>query len=106
MISLRNVAAEILKQYFGSLENQLLNISQQQSVIDATRNFSSSYKPFSFFVGRNDRQGQKDQLSRYYETDIATRYKNLHAGNALDINMLINQMSESAIALQTQYLRQ
>ncbi|WP_432453988.1 MULTISPECIES: methyl-accepting chemotaxis protein [unclassified Agarivorans] len=104
MISLRNVASEIVKQYFGSLESQLLNVSQQQALIDATRNLSSSYKPFSFFVGRNDRQGQKDQLASYYQANIAGQYKSLHAGKALDVTTLINQMSEPAIALQAQYI--
>ncbi|MCE0495609.1 methyl-accepting chemotaxis protein [Vibrio salinus] len=104
MISLRNVATEILQQYFTSLENQILSISQQQAVIDATRNLSSSYKPFAFFVGRNDRQGQKNKLRQYYSKDVATEFNRLNPGTNLDFNAIINSMGDPAIALQTQYI--
>ncbi|CAM3679484.1 Methyl-accepting chemotaxis protein PctB [Vibrio aerogenes CECT 7868] len=104
MISLRNVATEILHQYFGSLENQILSISQQQSVIDATRNLSSSYKPFAFFVGRTDRPGQREKLRQYYQDNIAAQYSRFNPGQRFDTNAVIDAMSDPTIALQTQYI--
>jgi methyl-accepting chemotaxis protein len=104
MISLRNVATEILHQYFESFENQILSFSQQQAVIDATRNLSSSYKSYAFFVGRNDRQGQREKLRQYYSKNIAIKYKSLNPDKDFNTNAMIQEMSEPTLALQTQYI--
>ncbi|CAG9000279.1 MAG: hypothetical protein CENE_02273 [Candidatus Celerinatantimonas neptuna] len=104
MISLRNVAQKIVNQYYNSLENQILSASQQQIVREAIRNLSSSYKPFPFFVGRKDRDGQRQNLKNYYISAIATKYDALNPGKSLDVNKLIGDMSHATLALQDQYI--
>lgn len=104
MISLRNVAQKIVYQYYNTLENQILSASQQQIVQEALRNLSSSYKPFPFFVGRKDRDGQRQHLKNYYISAIAPKYDALNPGDSLNVNQLVGDMSNATLALQDQYI--
>lgn len=104
MISLRNVATQIVQQYFESIGDQVLSISQQQAVIDATRNFSTTSKSFPFFVGRKDREAQRAHLANYYSQQIAGKYNQLNPSQALDGNDLVKSMNDATLALQDQYI--
>ncbi len=104
MVSLRNLTRNNVQQYFSSLEKQILNLSQSQAIIDASRDFSGSFKSFSFFVGRKDREGQKQVIREYYKNQISPLFNQLNPKNSFDYNSYINSMSIDAIALQSEYI--
>ncbi|OZG73556.1 hypothetical protein BTA51_11170 [Hahella sp. CCB-MM4] len=104
MVSLRNVTKQSLNQYFSSLENQIINMAQAKILTDATQLFSSSFKAYSFFVGRKDRDSQIEGLKKYYRDQVSTEYRNLNPGSTFSPERLVDGMTEFAVALQSEYI--
>ncbi|WP_020409480.1 methyl-accepting chemotaxis protein [Hahella ganghwensis] len=104
MVSLRNVTKQSLNQYFDSLENQIMNMAQSKIIMDASQLFSSSFKAYSFFVGRKDRDSQIAGLKNYYRNDVEKQFRALNPGSALQGKQIVDGMTEFAVALQAEYV--
>lgn len=104
LIAIRDTKKGEIENYFKTIENQVLTLSNNRMMIDAVGEFKeafSNFKDEAKLVGSGE---QKDKLSRYYTNDFGKKYKELNHGEAAGTSDLLNVLDADSIALQYQYI--
>ncbi|TQV89072.1 methyl-accepting chemotaxis protein [Aliikangiella coralliicola] len=110
LVSVRDARKDQLETYLNSLQNQVKTFSNDLMIIEATKEFSSSFGKFREQADRNqpiDAQmlrEYRENLSNYYTTDFVNEYTNRNIGEAPDMTKYLLPLDAESIALQYHYI--
>ncbi len=96
-----------IEKYFESIRDQVLTFSENRMVVDAMRDFKSSFKTYRKQLEVNDSrlQEMRQELSTYYTGDFSTEYANQNDGATPATGRFLAQLDDDSIALQHAYIR-
>lgn len=103
LISVREITAEKVESYFSTIENQILTLSKSRMVIDAMQDFEGVFTAHSWDA-KLDPAEVDASLANYYRNEFAAQYNELNPGNGVDVQALINGLSNETKALQYSYI--
>ncbi|WP_413699489.1 HAMP domain-containing protein [Psychromonas sp. KJ10-10] len=99
LVAVRDLSKERVEDYFSTINQQILNLSQNQLTIDAASSFSLGFSRYKKQANADIAQ-LKSELSQYYENDYLNEFKKRNNGKSIDTLAWLNQLSDDAIVLQ------
>lgn len=104
LTSIREMKASQIEDYFATIRNQVLTLSEDPGTVHAMVNFKKTFREFRKDNGIEDTSEFKDGVTRYYRDEFNSVYRNQNAGGSADINGLIKQLDDDSLALQYHYI--
>jgi len=107
LASVRKLKASGIQRYFKRVENQVITLSENAMIVDAMQRFRTTFNRYRADTGAYgaELRRMKAALSSYYKNDFHSQYKDINAGDSLNIDGLLDQLSPEAIALQYAYIQ-
>ncbi|MDH5599827.1 MAG: methyl-accepting chemotaxis protein [Gammaproteobacteria bacterium] len=102
LISIRDIKKTQIEDYFSTIRGQVITLSSSSMIIDAMREFKSSY---SSVKDNADIDMMRTQLADYYENQFGAEYKKLNTGKQADTRGYLNNLDADSIALQYHYIQ-
>ncbi|OUR73079.1 hypothetical protein A9Q78_05600 [Methylophaga sp. 41_12_T18] len=107
LISLRDVKKQQIEDYFSTINNQLLNLSNSAFTSTAVSEFSQAVKSYAYESSQLDKSTVTKQVKHYYDNDFSNRYQQKNGDNIqLDSSTLLRQLDSDALALQNTFIAQ
>ena len=103
--SLRGSKKQAIEDYAKSIISQVLTLSSSAEIIDGVKNFEKYYD--SFMRDSNNLGNvshSRNELAKYYHDEFLPNYKQLNNGQELDVDGILNQLSDEAVLLQHAYI--
>lgn len=105
LVSIREIKKTQINDYFGTIHNQALTLSNDNMIIDALQQFKDTFNNYLLTATNiSDIAPLKAKLATYYNQDFAQQYKKLNQDEAVDTAKLLGGLSDEGIALQYQYI--
>jgi methyl-accepting chemotaxis protein len=101
---LRDIKKDQIETYLKTLQNQLLAISDDNTIIDSMKEMKPAYATYLSEVSNTLPVDYKQKVVNFYKTTFADKYKELNGGDNLDTNFITNSLSDTAYALQYNYV--
>ena len=99
LIAVRDLSKERVEDYFKTINQQILNLSQNQLTVDAASSFMLGFSRYKKQANA-DIPLFRSELSQYYQRDYLNEFKKRNNGKSIDVDKWLNQLSDDAIALQ------
>lgn len=107
LISIRDIKKSQIEDYFTTIKNQILTFSNDRMVIDAMRQFKTSFSSVSLDSNQDLSVAEmRTKLSHYYTNDFAQEYQKQNSGNAISTQLLIDQLDNESVILQYHYIKE
>lgn len=105
--SIRDIKKNQVSQYFHTLENQIVTITEDRMVIEAMVEFKQAFHSFMRENGIEQQDiGQlRNQLASYYEEDFSKEFKDSNNGRSPDVQAVLNRLDQETVALQYHYIK-
>ncbi len=104
LVAIRDITAAEITHYIHTIEQQALSLSDNLMVIEAVEGFSQSFDDHAFSRSEADIAANKASLLAYYSKSFNTTFKSQNANQSAPIDSLIQPLSETAIALQHDFI--
>lgn len=105
LVSIREIKKTQINDYFGTIHNQALTLSNDNMIIDALQQFKDTFNNYLLTATNiSDIAPLKAKLATYYNQDFSQQYKKLNQDEAIDTAKLLGGLSDEGIALQYQYI--
>jgi methyl-accepting chemotaxis protein len=105
LVAVRELSKGRIEDYFDTIRNQLLNLSQSNGVTEAMGSFREAAASYRQELHQPDIEGKRRELAEYYRGDFKAEYGRRNPGGKIDVEKLLNSLDEDAIALQFQYIK-
>ncbi|MBL4770768.1 MAG: hypothetical protein JKY61_06425 [Planctomycetes bacterium] len=106
MASVRDLKASRIESYFTTIRDQILTFSEDRMIVDAMRDMPALFD--AYYEQREidaDQLGQmRRDLGSYYSKDFTDAYKDSNEGKNPSALQYLDQLSDTAIALQHAYI--
>jgi methyl-accepting chemotaxis protein len=96
----RNSAAERIKRYFDTLSAQVQALSANRTTGAAVADFRNGYNAHLTDVTALD----KAVLEKFYREEFATAYREANPDKAFEVDTVLRELSDTALALQSLYI--
>jgi methyl-accepting chemotaxis protein len=107
LLSMRDVKKAQSENYLQTMKNQIITFSEDLMIVDAMSQLS---KDFALFTKENN-LGPKEigelrkKLATYYSGDFSAEYRKRNDGQYPEVGQIINQIDDTSVALQYQYIK-
>jgi methyl-accepting chemotaxis protein len=104
LIAVRDVTSIAITDYFKSIENQSIALSDNLMTIDAMSAFAEG---FSFHASNRDDSAinnQRESVKKYYDEQFNEKFKVLNNGEGASTSTLISTLDKESIALQYDFI--
>ena len=101
LVSIRDARKTQIEDYFLTIQNQILTLSNDTMTIDAIQAFNRHFHELPSF---SDKQ-YEEELSQYYRNQFGTEYQRQNNGSSADVNSLFSQLKSEAIYWQWNYIK-
>lgn len=88
-----------ISRYLNSITNQIITLSHNKMLIDATKEFNTAFNAESNAPAKED----LEKLKAYYDKDFATEYKNKNETD-VSISSYLNNISANGLKLQQAFI--
>ena len=103
LLSLNVQTAEAISEYFSFIESQVRTQSASALTIDAAKGFISAFEQYVAQRGKLSSSEIK-VLKNYYDQDFTQQYQSLNSQNVTSASKLLEQLDDSALALQYDFI--
>ena len=103
LLSLNVQTAEAISEYFSFIESQVRTQSASALTIDAAKGFISAFEQYVAQRGKLTSSEIK-VLKNYYDQDFTQQYQSLNSQNVTSASKLLEQLDDSALALQYDFI--
>jgi methyl-accepting chemotaxis protein len=103
LISIREMRAEEIIQYFETIRAQVTTFAHNEMVVAAMSDFANAYGTVVSETGSSP-QAELASLGGYYGQDFAARYRDRNRSEPPQPNQLLGQLDAESIALQYRYI--
>jgi len=101
-ISLRNLKADQVQQYFVNLHTQAAVYASDLMVIDATKQFTTAFDAYA--LQANDSAKYRPMVIKHYLGEFAQKYARLNGGLDVNVKSLIDVLDTTSFDLQYYYI--
>ena len=103
---IREIKKDTIQTFFNLMKDQVVALSQNRMVIDATNEFHDSFHTFEKEMKEKgvNLNSKKSSLSNYYNNDFLASYKEKNNGQAADTSLMLSQLSDESLLLQSTYI--
>ncbi len=103
---IREIKKQSIEQYFDLMKSQVITMSQNKMIVNAAADFKKSFYKYSkqmegFGIPLESR---KLKLQNYYSEAYLDVYKSKNDGNEIDTNILLSNLNENSLYLQSSYI--
>ena len=105
LTSVRELKKNQIEDYFGTIRDQALTLSNDTMIIDALQEFREAFNGYRTEVVGDNLDNYRQQLAGYYKNEFSNTYKGQNAGKSVDTGEVMSHLSDDAVALQYQYIR-
>ena len=107
MESMRDVKKGQVEYYLETIKNQILTYSEDHMIVDAMGQFSIAFDAFQSEnnIDGSGVKGLKNQLATYYRNDFSAAYRDQNGGRSPNVDSIISQLDDSAVAFQYHYIK-
>ena len=104
LISVRELTAQGIQDYFEGIKGLLQVQSSDPRVIEATKTFIESYKDYGQGTsGLPHINAQRRALENFYSNEFGKKYRTIN-GKAINGKQLLSQLDDNSVSLQYQYI--
>ncbi|MBT3984133.1 MAG: methyl-accepting chemotaxis protein [Bacteriovoracaceae bacterium] len=105
LVAVRDVKGGAVKRYFEAIGDRAVTFAHTVSIVDAMKGFSKGFKDFGTnnSFAAEDIRLQKVKLRQFYQNEFGKKYEKEN-GKPIDVFSLLNQLSDSEVALQYAYI--
>jgi methyl-accepting chemotaxis protein len=107
LVSLREIKKTQVENYFNTILNQVLTLSNNAMIIEAMEDLKGSFykvKEEAFPLNSN-MEDYRQKLGQYYVSQFGEEYKKQNHGTGIDANKFLKTIDTDAVALQYQYIQ-
>lgn len=106
MMTLRDTKKSQVEDYFHTIENQVLTMSNDTMVIDAMKAFKDGYDQYSSEAGggAQDIDAKRAKVTNYYVDMFGKEYQQRNSGRRPNVNALVSGMTDAVVSLQFDYI--
>lgn len=105
LVAVRNLTKGRIEDYFGTIRNQILTLSNDRMILDAMVSFKKSFRGYPVDFDFADQTRFQVKLSSYYADDFLTEYKRRNQGQSVDTAQWLAQLDPESIALQYRFIK-
>lgn len=91
LVSLRELKKTQIESYFDTINSQIISMSKNPAVIDASSGFISSYNQENI---ASNATTNKSDLSLYYQSDFTQVFKNKNPNSKINADSKLSQLSD------------
>lgn len=103
LTAIRDITADNIENYFRTIRNQALTLSNDRMIIDSMKGFKRAFD--NYLEETNpDTGSMQGTLRQYYDEEFGKTYRDKNNGKSVDIQNLITSLDQQSIALQTAYI--
>lgn len=103
LTAIRDITADNIQNYFRTIRNQALTLSNDRMIIDSMQDFKRAYNNYIEEVNP-DTPSMESGLRRYYEEEFGKTYQGKNNGRSANASSFIKNLDKQSIALQTAYI--
>ena len=104
LISVRDLTKGRIEDYFGTIQKQILTLSNDRMVIEAMQEFRTSFRSYKNET-RADVTTQRRQLTGYYSGGFEGEFGQRNQGQRADAEQWVTQLDEDSVALQHAFIK-
>ncbi len=107
LTAVREIKRSGIERYFNTIRDQVITLSEDTMVIDATQEFTTAIKSFREENSLSDEKvaSMGVELKTYYDGQFAPEYEKQNDGAKADINGIFSNLDKDTIALQYHYIQ-
>jgi len=105
LIALRDAKRTQIEDYFGTIQNQVINLAGSTTVIEALDNLRESAGSYRQELFQPDIEKFRSELAGYYSNDFMPAYQKSNLGERVGLDSLMSGLDDDTIALQYQYIK-
>ncbi|MEN9847722.1 MAG: hypothetical protein RL368_462 [Pseudomonadota bacterium] len=115
--SIRDSKKSQIEGYFTLVINQIQTFAESKMTIEAMQGFKEAFPKFQYEAGSSGGEEgppsatqslpfdkYRETLGKYYNTDFLEEYGTLNVNATVDMNSILGQLDENALALQYHYI--
>jgi len=102
LVSLRELKKTQIESYFDTINSQIISMSKNPAVIDASSGFISSYNQEN--IDETTLTANKSNLSRYYQSDFTQTFNEKNPNSKINANAKLAQLEDRSVHFQNKYI--
>ena len=102
LISIRDTKKTQIEDYFKTIRGQILTLSSSRMIVNAAREFKTSYNSVAEGADIND---MRNELAKYYSNEFGKEYAKLNNGKNADVKSYLAKLDNESVALQYHYIQ-
>ncbi len=105
--AVRQIKKSAVESYFETIRSQVITLSQNRMIVDATRRFRSHFHNYvdERALSPEQLESMKRRLRTYYDNEYLPEYQNQNGSEGPSVDEIFAKMDSTAIALQYEYIR-
>jgi methyl-accepting chemotaxis protein len=104
LTGLRDLTKERIDDYFLGIRNQILTLSEDRMIIDASTAFREAFRTYRNEVPEPDQGTLRRQLEAYYRGDFTQEFQRRNEAGAADVDNWLGQLDQDSLALQYRFI--
>ncbi|MEQ8846155.1 methyl-accepting chemotaxis protein [Botrimarina sp.] len=101
----RSLKQRQVEAYFGHIRDQAVTLAENRMIVEAMRRLPGFFDRYAAsIVAETDPAALRGSLRQHYTDEFATTYAKRNAGERPDVDALLEQLDDTAIALQHAYI--
>ncbi len=102
--AVRQIKKNAVERYFQQIQGQVSTLSQSSTVIDAMVQLPTLFDNYQQYKTTSDADA-KTELKAFYENQFKVKYEQENQGKTVDVDSLLDGLSDNAIQLQYGYIQ-
>ncbi|MDF1644194.1 MAG: methyl-accepting chemotaxis protein [Pseudomonadales bacterium] len=103
LVTARDMTRNRIEDYFDTIHNQVLTLSQNSMTVEAMVKFRDSFNSYRAETSA-DLAKHRPTLAEYYTQQFVREYRKRNPGSPPDIRQWLSQLDEDSIALQHRFI--
>jgi len=99
LVAARDITKGRVEDYFKFIRNQVITFSSNRMVVDAAKEFSTSFGQFNEQTNYSTNTAKRE-LETYYQSTFNDEYRRRNNGNTAPVASWISQLDDDSLALQ------
>ena len=105
LVSLRETKKTQIEDYFGTIQKQVITLSNDRMIMDAMREFKDAFQSFGDEALSGDVEQYRRELGDYYRNQFGAEYAKQNGGRSINADALLNKLAARTVKFQYQYIQ-
>ena len=105
LVSIRDIKKSEIESYFQTIQHQVTTFSNDRMIIDAMKEFKSSFSSFAQQANKENTNELRIELAKYYTNEFGEEYKKLNGNKTAKVSEMLKSLDDDSVAFQYQYIQ-